>query len=102
MYKLTRAKNEGKEIDIFNLFILPTLLLRLLYSQLWITLSRFHTANTKHKIVNKSLDFDQVDRERNWQVSFILLFLINFLLLLFFFKFFGLKRSLCAGAGTTR
>ena len=65
-YKLTRAYNEGKEIDIFNLVIIPTLLLRLLYTQLWITLSRFHTARTKHKIVDKSLDFDQVDRERNW------------------------------------
>jgi aldehyde decarbonylase len=42
------------------------LLLRLLYAQLWITVSRYQTARSRHRIVNKSLDFDQVDRESNW------------------------------------
>ncbi|XP_020274902.1 protein ECERIFERUM 1-like isoform X2 [Asparagus officinalis] len=78
MHKAIRAKNEGEEIDFLNLTILPTLLIRLLYSQLWITISRFHTARTKHKIVNKSLDFDQVDRERNWDDQIILTALLFF------------------------
>ncbi|KAG1361487.1 Protein ECERIFERUM 1 [Cocos nucifera] len=57
--------DRGEQSDVFNFLIFPILLLRLLYSQLWITFSRFQTAKSKHRIVNKSLDFDQVDRERN-------------------------------------
>lgn len=58
--------DSGEQRDMLNFLIFPILLLRLLYSQLWITFSRFQTAKGKHRIVYKSLDFDQVDRERNW------------------------------------
>ncbi|XP_029123579.1 very-long-chain aldehyde decarbonylase GL1-6 isoform X3 [Elaeis guineensis] len=63
MHKFMAASGEKR--DMINFLIFPILLLRLLYSQLWITFSRYQTAKSKHRIVDKSLDFDQVDRERN-------------------------------------
>ncbi|KAG1361489.1 Protein WAX2 [Cocos nucifera] len=63
MHKFMAAS--GEQRDMLNFLIFPILLLRLLYSQLWITFSRFQTAKSKHRIVDKSLDFDQVDRESN-------------------------------------
>ncbi|KAJ4775596.1 Fatty acid hydroxylase superfamily [Rhynchospora pubera] len=64
VHKFVTSNEE--ERDFFNFSILPILLLRLLYSQLWISISRYQTARSKRRIVTKSLDFDQVDRERNW------------------------------------
>jgi aldehyde decarbonylase len=63
-YKFVTSKKE--EQDLFNILIFPVLLLRLLYSQLWISISRYQTARSKRRIVTKSLDFEQIDRERNW------------------------------------
>ncbi|CAN6279636.1 unnamed protein product [Urochloa humidicola] len=60
------------ERDLLGFAVLPVLLLRLLYSQLWISVSRHQTARSKHRIINKSLDFDQVDRERNWDDQILL------------------------------
>ncbi|OEL18492.1 Protein ECERIFERUM 1 [Dichanthelium oligosanthes] len=62
----------SEERDLLSFAVLPVLLLRLLYSQLWISVSRHQTARSKHRIVNKSLDFDQVDRERNWDDQILL------------------------------
>lgn len=70
-YKFATA-SRPEERDMLSFFVLPTLLLRLLYSQLWITVSRYQTARSKNRIVNKSLDFDQVDRERNWDDQILL------------------------------
>ncbi|GJM87324.1 hypothetical protein PR202_ga03265 [Eleusine coracana subsp. coracana] len=64
--------SEKGERDLLSFFVLPVLLLRLLYSQVWISVSRHQTARSKHRIVNKSLDFDQVDRERNWDDQIVL------------------------------
>ncbi|KAJ6825304.1 protein ECERIFERUM 1-like isoform X1 [Iris pallida] len=61
-----------------HLTVFPVLLLRLAYTQLWISLSRYQTAKTK-QIVNKSLDFDQVDRERNWDDQILLTALLVYL-----------------------
>jgi aldehyde decarbonylase len=69
-YSFASAKLRGEEGDLLSFFVLPTVLLRLLYTQLWISISRHQTARSKHRIVSKSLDFDQVDRERNWYVNF--------------------------------
>ncbi|KAF8700738.1 hypothetical protein HU200_034093 [Digitaria exilis] len=66
----------GSDLDLLAFLVLPVLLLRLLYAQLWITVSRYHTARSKHRIVNKSLDFDQVDRESNWDDPIILTALV--------------------------
>ncbi|XP_039070585.1 very-long-chain aldehyde decarbonylase CER1-like isoform X2 [Hibiscus syriacus] len=70
-----------KEWDAVNLMILPLMLWRALQNQLWITLSRYRTAIGTNRIVDKSIEFDQVDRESNWddQILFnaILFYLVN-------------------------
>ncbi|KAL8172323.1 hypothetical protein V2J09_024127 [Rumex salicifolius] len=60
-----------EEADLTPFIILPFLLLRILHNQLWISLSRYRTANGRCLIVDKSIDFDQVDRERNWDDQII-------------------------------
>ncbi|KAG4143039.1 hypothetical protein ERO13_D06G164100v2 [Gossypium hirsutum] len=57
---------DEKGWDVFNLTILPLMLWRMLHSQLWISLSRYQTAKGTNRIVDKGIEFDQVDRERNW------------------------------------
>ncbi|KAL4190503.1 hypothetical protein AMTRI_Chr07g25080 [Amborella trichopoda] len=67
--------------DLSNFLILPLILSSRAHDQLWISLSRFQTASSKHIILSKDLEFQQVDRERNWddQVIFngILFYLGN-------------------------
>ncbi|MQM20746.1 hypothetical protein Taro_053774 [Colocasia esculenta] len=63
---------EAGERDLSNLLIFPFLLSRWIHNQIWISLSRFQTARSKHRIVNKSLEFEQVDRESNWDDQIIL------------------------------
>ncbi|KAJ8646189.1 hypothetical protein MRB53_007937 [Persea americana] len=60
------------ERDMLYVLTFPILLWRWLHSQIWISFSRFQTARTKHLIVSKSIDFEQVDRERNWDDQVIL------------------------------
>ncbi|KAJ3690092.1 hypothetical protein LUZ61_019256 [Rhynchospora tenuis] len=59
------------EVDIGYLLVFPAMLFRVLHNQIWISLSRFQNARSKHRIVDKSLDFEQVDRERNWDDQII-------------------------------
>ncbi|KAM0895391.1 hypothetical protein ACQ4PT_023856 [Festuca glaucescens] len=54
------------DIDLVDAIMLSGLLLRLFLNQVWISLSRYHTARRKHIIVDRSLEFEQVDRERSW------------------------------------
>ncbi|KAL4368588.1 hypothetical protein GQ457_05G031520 [Hibiscus cannabinus] len=72
---------DAEEWDLFNLTILPLILWRVLHQQLWNSLSRYRAAKGTNRIVDKAIDFDQVDRESNWddQILFnaILLYLIN-------------------------
>ncbi|EAY87991.1 hypothetical protein EE612_014430 [Oryza sativa] len=77
-YRFVTASSAA-ERDLLNFMVFPMLLLRLLYGQLWITVSRHQTARSKHKIVNKSLDFEQIDRERNWDDQIILTALVFYL-----------------------
>ena len=53
--------------DLFYILVLPFLLWRMLHNQIWISLSRYQTARGK-AIVDKGLEFEQVDRERDWLV----------------------------------
>ncbi|URD80939.1 WAX2 C-terminal domain [Musa troglodytarum] len=62
---------ETKELDMTYLIVLPSLLLRMLHNQVWISLARFQNARSKHRIVDKSIEFEQVDRERNWDDQII-------------------------------
>jgi aldehyde decarbonylase len=61
------AATEGwRELDLGYIAILPSMLLRALHDQAWITVSRLHNARGKRQIVDRGIEFDQVDRERNW------------------------------------
>ncbi|CAJ1948845.1 unnamed protein product [Sphenostylis stenocarpa] len=57
---------DKSERNMVAFLILPFLLWRLLHNQIWITLSRYRTAKGNARIVDKGIEFDQVDRERNW------------------------------------
>jgi len=59
---------DNSEKDMFNFLILPFLLWRMLHNQIWISFSRYRTAKGNARIVDKGIEFDQVDRERNWLV----------------------------------
>ncbi|WKA05181.1 hypothetical protein VitviT2T_023161 [Vitis vinifera] len=43
----------------------------MLHNQLWISLSRHRTAKGNNRIVDKGIEFEQVDRERNWDDQII-------------------------------
>lgn len=73
---VTRDKEER---DLSLLMILPVLLLKTIHTQLWISIARFQQAKGKHQIVNKGLEFEQVDREMNWDDSVILTGIILYL-----------------------
>lgn len=64
------VKEEGEK-SFAMLLIFPFLLARMLHSQIWISLSRYRTAKGNNRIVDKSIEFDQVDRERNWDDNII-------------------------------
>lgn len=70
---------EGKERDYTNLIILPFLLSRVLHNLVWITISRHRTAKGKNRIVDKTIEFEQVDRESNWDDQIILSGLIIYI-----------------------
>ncbi|CAI9103423.1 OLC1v1001896C1 [Oldenlandia corymbosa var. corymbosa] len=63
---------EESQRDLTNLLILPFLLSRVIHNQIWISYSRYRTANGKNRIVDKTIEFDQVDRESNWDDQIIL------------------------------
>ncbi|XP_050156186.1 very-long-chain aldehyde decarbonylase CER1-like [Malus sylvestris] len=58
--------NDGKDRDSTYLLMFPLMLWRMIHNQIWITLSRYRTAKGNGRIVDKGLEFDQVDREKNW------------------------------------
>ncbi|XP_062001763.1 very-long-chain aldehyde decarbonylase CER1-like [Rosa rugosa] len=57
--------------DLFYVLVFPFLLWRMLHNQIWISLSRYQTAKGKGTIVDKGLEFEQVDRERDWDDQII-------------------------------
>ncbi|MQM23699.1 hypothetical protein Taro_056767 [Colocasia esculenta] len=67
------------EVDLGHLTVIPVFLVRVVHALFWISWSRFQTARSKHRIVNKSLDFEQVDRERNWDDQILLTALLLYL-----------------------
>ncbi|KAJ8616208.1 hypothetical protein MRB53_035580 [Persea americana] len=65
------TKGKG-ERDLTNLLIFPIMLWRWVHDQIWISISRFQTARSKHRILHKGIEFEQVDRERNWDDQILL------------------------------
>ena len=59
---------DGEEKDLGYFLIFPLLMWRMLHNQIWISLSRYRTAKGKNKIVDKGIEFEQVDRESTWSV----------------------------------
>ncbi|MBA0753515.1 hypothetical protein Gogos_022117 [Gossypium gossypioides] len=57
---------DNKDIDVSKLALFPSMLWRMLHTQLWISLSRYRIAKGTNKIVDEGIEFDQVDRERDW------------------------------------
>ncbi|XP_031282071.1 very-long-chain aldehyde decarbonylase CER1-like [Pistacia vera] len=57
---------DEKRKDLSTLLLFPLILWRFLHIQIWISLSRFMTAKGSNRIVEKSIEFEQVDRETNW------------------------------------
>ncbi|OIT34308.1 PREDICTED: protein ECERIFERUM 1-like isoform X1 [Nicotiana attenuata] len=80
------SKDE-KQRDIVNFIIFPFLLSRMIHNQIWISLSRYRTAKGDNRIVDKSIEFDQVDRERTWDDQII------FNGLLFYYGYMKLEQS---------
>ncbi|KAI3957119.1 hypothetical protein MKW92_048969 [Papaver armeniacum] len=72
VYSFVTSKDEIWERDFTSLLVLPYLLWRWIHGQIWITLARFQTARSKHRILDKGIEFEQVDRERNWDDLIIL------------------------------
>ncbi|OVA16052.1 Fatty acid hydroxylase [Macleaya cordata] len=70
MYSFITAKDE-RERDITPTLIFPVLLWRMLHNQIWISLARFRTAKAKNRILDKTIEFEQVDRESNWDDQII-------------------------------
>nr|AAD29719.1 CER1 [Oryza sativa Indica Group] len=66
------ATKGRREVDLGYIAILPSLLLRMLHNQAWITISRLQNARGRRQIVRRGIEFDQVDRERNWDDQIIL------------------------------
>ncbi|KAL2491379.1 Protein ECERIFERUM 1 [Abeliophyllum distichum] len=62
---------EQDERDFSHFSIFPFLLTRMLHNQIWISFSRYRTAKGSNRIVDKSIEFEQVDRERNWDDQII-------------------------------
>ncbi|CAH9085437.1 unnamed protein product [Cuscuta epithymum] len=66
------VRSESSERDYTNLLIFPFLLFRIIHNQLWIAYSRYRTGTGKNRIVDKPIEFDQVDRESNWDDQILL------------------------------
>ncbi|CAL1384359.1 unnamed protein product [Linum trigynum] len=58
--------NGGGERDLSTFLILPLLVWRMIHNQLWISFSRYRTAKGTTRIVDRGIEFDQVDREAGW------------------------------------
>ncbi|PHU29199.1 Protein CER1-like 1 [Capsicum chinense] len=76
IYTFFMRKDESHQRDLFYILVLPFTLSRMVHYQLWISLSRYRTAKGNSRILDKSIEFDQVDRENNWDDQIILLGLL--------------------------
>lgn len=70
-----------EERDLGNLLLAVLVVWRLVHSQIWISVSRQRTAKGCRRIVDRPIEFEQVDRERSWddQIIFnaILMYVAN-------------------------
>ncbi|CAL5193348.1 unnamed protein product [Lathyrus oleraceus] len=52
--------------------VFPYIFIRMLHNQIWISISRYQTSKGKCKIIDKGIEFEQVDRETNWDDQILL------------------------------
>lgn len=81
IYSFFISKDENQR-DIGHILIFPFLISRIIHNQIWISISRYRTAKGNNRIVDRSIEFDQVDRENNWDDQIIfngLLYYIGYL-----------------------
>ncbi|GAB2260541.1 hypothetical protein Droror1_Dr00011396 [Drosera rotundifolia] len=57
---------KGEERDFTYLFIFPLLIWRVIHNQMWATFARHRTAKGYNLLVEKGLEFEQVDTEKDW------------------------------------
>ncbi|CAA7045297.1 unnamed protein product [Microthlaspi erraticum] len=78
------ATVKDEEKDLGRLLIVVLMMWRIVHSQIWISVSRQRTAMGRKKIVDKPIEFEQVDRERTWddQILFntLLIYIANIIL----------------------
>ncbi|KAH0726262.1 hypothetical protein KY284_002127 [Solanum tuberosum] len=78
IYTFFMSKDES-ERDMFYILLLPLTLFRMVHYQIWISLSRYRTAKGNNRILDRSIEFDQVDRESNWDDEIILFGLVYYI-----------------------
>ncbi|XP_074264235.1 very-long-chain aldehyde decarbonylase CER1-like [Silene latifolia] len=74
-----------EDTDIIYPLIALLMLWRMLHTQIWISFSRYRTARGDNLIVNRSTEFQHVDRETNWDDQ------ILFSWILFYLGYWGLE-----------
>lgn len=57
---------DANESDSTNFLIFPLLITRIVQNQVWTSISRYTTAKGKQRIVDKAIEFEQIDRESGW------------------------------------
>ncbi|KAI3906996.1 hypothetical protein MKW92_023612 [Papaver armeniacum] len=65
-------KNSRDDATRIYLILFPLLLWRIIHAQIWTSYARFRTAKAKNRILDKPIEFEQVDRESNWDDNIIL------------------------------
>ncbi|WOH14268.1 hypothetical protein DCAR_0933787 [Daucus carota subsp. sativus] len=70
---------DEKERDWTNFLIFPFMLSRMLHNQIWISFARYKTAKGDNRIVDKPIEFEQVDRERDWDDNILLIGIMFYL-----------------------
>ncbi|XP_026390084.1 protein ECERIFERUM 1-like [Papaver somniferum] len=76
MIRSTLRESDSRDISWDDetrmyLIILPFLWSRIIHAQIWTSYSRFRTAKAKNRIIDKPIEFEQVDRESNWDDNII-------------------------------
>ncbi|KAI3971193.1 hypothetical protein MKW92_020243 [Papaver armeniacum] len=76
---LKKCTNDDRGVDMTYIFILPLMMWRVIHSQIWVSLSRFRTSKSKSRIVDRPIEFEQVDRESNWDDQIILQTMLTYM-----------------------
>ncbi|KAI3873072.1 hypothetical protein MKW92_020447 [Papaver armeniacum] len=65
-------ETNNRKWDLSYSLNFPFLLWRVIHNQIWISFSRFRTSKSKNRIHDKPIEFEQVDRESNWDDNILM------------------------------